>query len=161
KHVFEFTHPGTRAKVQEALDRVFKQGRSHAYESYAVGPNGTLAWYDTRVGPVKIAGEVVGATFIATDITERRNAEQRQMVQHEVPQVLAEAASLHEAVPRILWRVCEDLDWQVGILWKVDPAAGVLRLIDSWYTPDTAAKDFIDATRAMTFEPGAGLPGRV
>jgi PAS domain S-box-containing protein len=161
KHVFEFVHPGTRTKVQDALDRVFKQGRSHAYESYAIGPNGTLAWYDTRVGPIKIGNEVVGATFIATDITERRNAEQRQMVQHEVTQVLAEAASLKEAVPRILWRVCEDLDWQVGILWKIDPVANVLRLVDSWYTPDTAAKDFVETSRPMTFAPGDGLPGRV
>ena len=133
RHVFEFTDPEARPKVQEALDRVFKEGRAHAYETRAVGPHGTMAWYDTRVGHVKIGDEVVGATFIATDVTGRRNAEQRQRVQHEVTRVLAEAGSLDEAMPRLFQQVCEGLDWQVGLLWEADPAANALRLVNWWH----------------------------
>jgi len=61
KHVFEFTAPEAKGKVQEALDKVFTEGKSHAYETQAVGPHGTMLWYDTRVGPVKIRDEVTAA----------------------------------------------------------------------------------------------------
>jgi PAS domain S-box-containing protein len=161
RQVFDFMPPDAREQVQQALEKVFREGKPQAYETRAVGPNGTVAWYATRVGPVVIGNEVVGATFIATDITERRKAEQRLKVQHDMTQLLAEAASLEEAVPRILRQVCQGLDWQVGILWKTDPATGLLRFAEAWTGPIPAHREFAESCRSLTFGAGAGAPGRV
>src|SRR5207248_2204593 len=130
--VSDFIPADGKQAVQDILERVFRDRKAISYETQAIGPNGTVSWYSTRVGPVQIGEQVVAATYIATDITERRQAEQRQQVQHAVTQVLAEAASLDEAIPRILQRVGSELDWPVGILWKVDPAANVLRQAEAW-----------------------------
>ncbi|MBI3855759.1 MAG: PAS domain S-box protein, partial [Planctomycetes bacterium] len=158
-HVFEFTPPSAHPEVQRALDLVFKEGRPHAYETRAVGPNGSLSWYHTRVGPIKVGPEVVGATFIATDITERRKAEQRQKVQHDVTRILAEAPSLEEAAPRILRHFCEELDWKLGFLWRADPGADALRLAQAWHPPLPAFEEFAKKTRVLRIAPGEGAVG--
>jgi len=49
------------------------------------------------------------------------------VAQHTVTQILAEAATLQEATPKILQAVCECLVWDVGALWSIDREAGVLR----------------------------------
>jgi PAS domain S-box-containing protein len=161
KPVYGFVPPESVGRVRNAIDTVFREGRSMSYETLSGGPNGTPAWYSSRVGPVVLDGRVAAATIISTDITERWNAERRQKVQHEVTQILTEAASLEEAVPRLLQRVCEVLDWQIGLLWKIDAPANILRLADVWHPSTPASRAFMESTRDFSFEPGSGLPGRV
>jgi signal transduction histidine kinase len=95
------------------------------------------------------------------DITERKRAEQRLMVQHAVTQILAEAATLEEATPRILRAVCEYLIWDLGALWRHDREAGVLRCVEVWHKESIDVPEFEAASRERTFLPGIGLPGRV
>jgi PAS domain S-box-containing protein len=159
RRVHEWVPPDVVPKVNAALENAFKAGKSSSYETLSQGPNGTSAWYITRVGPVKVGDQVVCATFIATDITERWKGEQRQKVQHEVTRVLAESPSLHDAAPRILRTICEELDWQVGILWWADPVANVLRLAEAWHQPRPAFEEFVSSSRPLTFPPGAGVVG--
>jgi PAS domain S-box-containing protein len=159
--VQQYVPPDSVARVNAALEKAFKEAKSSSYETLSLGPNGTKAWYITRVGPVKVGNQVVCATFIATDITERWKGEQRQKVHHEVTQILTEADSLEKAVPRIFGIVGEELDWQIGFLWWVDPEANVLRLAHSWHTPDPILEELVGHTRQLTFAPGVGLVGTV
>ena len=95
------------------------------------------------------------------DITERTRAEHRLLAQHTVTQILAEAATLEEATPKILRAVCECLLWDVGVLWRTDREAGVLRFVEVWHTESMEVSEFEAASRDSTFELGVGLPGRV
>jgi signal transduction histidine kinase len=95
------------------------------------------------------------------DITERKRGEHRRMAQHAVTQILAEAATLEEATPRILRAVCECLVWDVGALWRTDREGGVLRCVEVWHNESTAVPEFEADSRERTFTPGSGLPGRV
>src|SRR5262249_55902911 len=95
------------------------------------------------------------------DITERKRAEQRLVAQHTVTQILADAATLQEATPQILQAVCECLIWDLGTLWSLDRQAGVLRCVEIWHKASVAAPHFAATSRASTFLPGVGLPGRV
>jgi signal transduction histidine kinase len=95
------------------------------------------------------------------DITERKQAEQRLVAQHAVTQILAEAATLHEATPKILRAVCEYLVWDLGALWSVDHEEGVLRCVEAWHKASVEAPHFEAASRESTFSLGIGLPGRV
>jgi PAS domain S-box-containing protein len=161
RSVFEFVPQDAAAQVRATLETVIREGKSSSYETRAVGANGMLAWYNTRVGPIVVGRQVTGATFIATDITGRRRAEQRQQVQHAVTQVLAGAASLEEALPLILQQVCEELDWQIGLIWKTDPDAQRLRILEAWHAPGPEIRAFVEAGRELSFAMGEGLVGRV
>jgi signal transduction histidine kinase len=98
---------------------------------------------------------------VVEDITERKRAEQRLVAQHTVTQILAEAVTLEDATPHILQAVCECLAWDLGTLWSLDRQAGVLRCVEVWHKAFVAAPHFAAASRASTFLPGSGLPGRV
>jgi signal transduction histidine kinase len=98
---------------------------------------------------------------VVEDITERKRAEQRLVVQHTVTQILAEAVTLEDATPHILQAVCECLVWDLGALWRLDHRAGVLRCVEVWQKASVEAPHFAATSRASTFLPGSGLPGRV
>jgi signal transduction histidine kinase len=82
-------------------------------------------------------------------------------MQHTVTQILAEAATVEEATPRILRASGECLGWDVGALWRVDREAGVLRCVEVWHNPSKEVPKFESASRERTFLAGVGLPGKV
>jgi PAS domain S-box-containing protein len=93
------------------------------------------------------------------DITERRRAEQRQATQFAVIRILAEAATLSSATPRLLQVVCEGLDWDLGAMWCLRDDA--LHCVDLWSRDGVAFAPFEAATHSGVFACGVGLPGRV
>src|SRR6266853_2220867 len=101
-----------------------------------------------------------GVAFVL-DLTERKRAEERLRVQHTVAQILAEAATIEEATPRILLAMGECLGWDVGALWRVDREAEALRCVELWHKASIEVPEFERVSREFTFVPGLGLPGRV
>jgi PAS domain S-box-containing protein len=93
-------------------------------------------------------------------ITEWRPAERRLAAQYAVTRALAEASGLEDATPRLLSGVCDSLGWEVGALWRVDRAAQVLRCVATW-RQNGVTGEFDRLSRATTFAPGIGLPGRI
>jgi PAS domain S-box-containing protein len=93
------------------------------------------------------------------DITERRRAEQRQATQFAVIGILAEAATLSCATPRLLRVVCEGLGWDLGAMWCLQD--NQLRCVDLWCRDNVPLVEFEAATRAGVFARGVGLPGRI
>jgi PAS domain S-box-containing protein len=93
---------------------------------------------------------------------ERQLTTQRHLLAgYRVMSVLTDCKTLEDAAPRLLPAIAEPLGWDVGLFWGPDEAAGVLRLRASWANPAMPANAFIAASRALTFKPGDGIPGRV
>ena len=75
--VFDFLAKGSEERVRAALDSVFQSGTPTSFETPGGGPHGSLAWWDSQVGPITIDGKVAAAVIVATDITARKEAEQK------------------------------------------------------------------------------------
>jgi len=88
-------------------------------------------------------------------------AERRLTVLYETAHALAASASMADGVPRTLGAVCQALGWEYGAFWNVDHRARVLRCVGTWSLPSLSFKAFEEASRACSFAPGVGLPGRV
>ena len=143
------------------LERIRRGETLEHYETVRRHKDGREINISLTVSPVRDdAGNVVGASKIARDITERKRVEGRLLTQHTVTRILAEAASLQEAAPRILRAICESLIWNVAALWTVDKEGGSLRCVEVW-KESVEVPEFEAASRATTFGPGIGLPGRV
>ncbi|MGH3055629.1 MAG: GAF domain-containing protein, partial [Gaiellaceae bacterium] len=82
-------------------------------------------------------------------------------LQHATTRVLAASPSLTDAGPRLLHAIGEAIGWELGELWLVDAAAGVLRWSAAWNRATIDAADFIALSQPITFTPGSGLPGHV
>jgi PAS domain S-box-containing protein len=133
--------------------------------------------------PIRLGGETLGVLgFFSHEVREpdndllevmaaiggqvgqfmrRRQSERRIAAEHAVAQTLALSSSLSDAAPPVLRAICENLDWDVGILWAVDRSADVLRCVEVWHSPEAEVPAFEQAIRRRAFPPGAGLPGRV
>src|SRR5262245_5548355 len=159
--VLQRVHPEDRALVQHVIDRARKDGKNFNVEHRLLMPDGSIKYLHVVAHGIKDELEQVEFVGAVTDITARKRAQQRLVVQHTVTQLLAEAATLEEAAPKILAAVCECLVWDLGELWRIDRAAGVLRCVEVWHKKSIDAPQFVATSRARTFMPGIGLPGRV
>ncbi len=106
-------------------------------------------------------GTIKGGVVVFHDITRRKRAERRLAAQYATTRVLAEAESPAQAGPRILSTIGTSLDWDLGVLWRIDPREGVMRCSATWTRPGLEFSTFIEATRDVAFGRGARLPGRV
>jgi PAS domain S-box-containing protein len=79
--------------------------------------------------------------------------------EHSVARSLAETADPRDAPRRALEAIGTSLGWRFGAVWE--PAAGVLRCVETWHAPGVDAREFVAASRALALGPGEGLPGRV
>jgi PAS domain S-box-containing protein len=155
------THPDDRLAAQELIERATRERTELDLEHRLLMPNGCVKYVHVAGRPSIDKGgrfEFVGAV---TDITERKQAEQRLIVQYTVSQVLAESDTLQEVTPKILHAVCEYLTWDLGQLWRTDRATGVLRCVEAWHKESIEATQFVASSRDRTLLPGIGLPGRV
>lgn len=75
--IYDYIPPDHSGVVREVMKRVLETGEPDKFEILGTGANGPAsAWYETRVVPIKHDGEVVAVTQIATDITNRKKAEE-------------------------------------------------------------------------------------
>lgn len=160
--VVQRTHPEDRALVRQVIDRVSHERKDFDFEHRLLMPDGSVK-HVRVVGHPSSEDESGNVEFMGaiTDITERKQAEQRLMAQHTVTQILAKAATLEDATGKILQAVCECLVWDVGALWSIDKEASVLRCVEVWHKEYVEVPQFEAASRETTFMPGIGLPGRV
>jgi PAS domain S-box-containing protein len=156
--LLRFVHPDDR----DCFNKATRRGRDKAemtFDFRIVMADGTAKnVHSTRLPVLHKSGTLTGTLV---DVTERRHAEQRLLVQYRVTRILAEAATLDEATPKILQAMCECLGWDRGSLWRIDLEAGVLRHTALWHAPSVVAPQFDAATRKMTFRPGSGILGQV
>ena len=144
----------------ERVGERLEAGEIVAFDTRHRRQDGTVFPVEVRARPFWQGGRRFAVSLVR-DITERKRAEQRLVAQHTVTQILAEAATLEDATPRILQAVCECLLWDLGALWRIDREAGVLRCVEVWPKESVEAAHFEATSRASTFLPGIGLPGRV
>src|SRR5215208_6161114 len=95
------------------------------------------------------------------DITERRQAEERQSAQYAVARILAQAQTLDDAAAQIIQAVCESLQWDLGGIWHADAAEGELTCVGIWHGPESPYQEFEALTRGARFGRGVGLAGRI
>ncbi|HEV2292529.1 MAG TPA: PAS domain S-box protein [Tepidisphaeraceae bacterium] len=146
---------------QSELDLARRQGCADD-DRWQFRKDGTRFWASGITTALRDEnGNVCGFLKVVRDLTERRRAEERQATLHAVATVLAEAPDLKDAVPKLLGAVCSASGWKWGALWRVDNAAGVLRLVNSCNQGSNRLTEFEELSRGITFAPRAGFPGRV
>ncbi len=158
----ELVHVDDQPMVDAVAADALLGRRRYDVEYRVVRPNGEVRFVHSQ-GEVMMgdAGRPRRMFGTVQDITDRKRAERRLMAQHTITQILAEAPTLEDAAPGLLQAMCACLAADLSALWRTDRDAGVLRCVEIWHTASFSDPDFVAATRALTFAPGVGLPGRV
>lgn len=106
-------------------------------------------------------GSIAGLIGTIIDITDRKQAEKRQAMEHAITRVLAEAESLATAIPEIIKIICGSMGWHCGARWEWDRSAQLLRSLEIWGVDTPEISEFIADGRQRTVKPGATNRGLI
>jgi len=94
-------------------------------------------------------------------LADTKRSGRRLAAEYAVTRILAESATIKDAVNGVLRVVGENLDWELGMFWEMEKQNQRLRFVDLWHAPDVEADEFIKDSKDRTFTRGEGLVGRV
>ena len=144
------------------IERLRQGERVLRYETVYLRKDGTALDVSLAVWPIKDeTGNVIGASKIARDITERIRTERRRTTQYAVTNLLAASWTLAEVATELLEAMASSGDWAFAAIWTYDEAAGGLRCRNVWHEASERVKKFSDLSLVVTLPEGQGLPGRV
>jgi len=158
KPFHEFVHPDDRDRTAAESERLDEGEQVISFENRYRCGDGSYRWLLWNATPSPDRKLIFA---VARDVTQRKEAERRLSTGYAVTRVLAEAESLEAAAPLILMAICEGLSWDLGVLWRVDETAGVLRCMNVWHLPQLSFPQFVKATRESAYERSVGVPGHV
>jgi len=127
--------------------------------------DGTVLWLSMNVQPLFDESDttLTGVVSTLTDITERKQAELRQTMEHAITRILADADASEDAMPRIIRTICVTMGWHCGARWVWDKEAVLLRCREMWGIDTPEIREFIAASANGTISPepaGQGLVRR-
>jgi PAS domain S-box-containing protein len=162
KNVFDFIHPDDFAQAQESFTNTLSvPGMAVPLQLRLRGPLGEYRWVEILANNLIHDPDLRAVVINARDISERRELERRSALQSSVTAVLADSQSLPDAMSRILAAIGEQMDYDLGEVWRVDKELGNLALVEHWHSSaisDTNANEFSVGFRLGL---GEGLPGTV
>jgi PAS domain S-box-containing protein len=75
--IFEFSAASERDAVGSAIEHVLSTGVMTTYRTSMKARDGSMRWFENRMGPLRKDGAITGAVIIATDITEAKHTQDR------------------------------------------------------------------------------------
>ncbi|MEJ7785597.1 MAG: response regulator, partial [Solirubrobacteraceae bacterium] len=156
----EFVHPDDREQTERVAAELGAGGVTVDFVNRYEAKDGSSRWFDWSAIGAPEEGLIYAS---ARDITQRRLTEGYVEAQHEATRVLAEAATVDEALPALLRAIGGRMGWSVGAFWtstENESVAG-LRCTAFWHESENASREFAAATKTLTLTPGVGLLGRV
>ena len=162
KNVFDFIHPEDFPLAQEAFQNTLSvPGMAIPLQLRLRGPSGEFRWVEILANNLINDPDLRAVVINARDISERRELERRSALQSSVTSVLADAQNLTEAMSRILSAIGEQMNYDLGEVWRVDPEAGNLALVEHWHSPAISEVSANEFSVGFRLGPGQGLPGTV
>jgi PAS domain S-box-containing protein len=155
--------PTVAARHREMDDKLWENPGTQSYEIQLTLPDGRVhhtIYYKATYQDS--GGQVAGLIGTIVDITERKQAEQREAIEHAVARHLGSDESLGDAIRGIMQVMCERLDWACAARWSLDESQNRLHCVETWSVDDERIRAFLEASRRETFVPGTtGMIRRV
>jgi two-component system, chemotaxis family, CheB/CheR fusion protein len=162
KSIMTLIPPDRQHEEPHIIERIRRGERIDHYETVRRRKDGTSFDISVTVSPLKDkSGQIIGASKIARDITDRIQNERRRTAQYAVANLLAGSWSIAEAGPRIIESVAAIGNWISGAIWLRDADAERLACSITWHQDKPGLQAFANATKATVLVGNQGLPGRV
>ena len=154
-----YVDPAQRAGLLAALQTADVVSN---FEFEIIRADGRTLWVRENVHAVRDeSGALLYLEGTVEDVSGLWWGEQRRRLQYAMARVIADAASVEDARPKLLRTICETLEWDMGAVWDVEADAGVLHCVEVWSVPDIEIGDFEKANAALECRRGQRLAGEV
>jgi len=150
-----YPHAREIAERMHAADQsLWAEPGTQTYEATITLPDGTqrdtIYYKATFTGPEARVAGLIGTII---DITDRKQAEKRQAMEHAVTRLLAAADDSGAAIPQVIRVICESVGWTCGALLRWEPQSRQLRYAAGW---EAEAADLQSQLSAAAAEAQAG-----
>ncbi len=99
---------------------------------------------DAFLAPLRDAsGDVNGIIAVITDITQRKQAELRQAMEHRVTRLLSEAEAPEEVMPEIIQTICETFGFACGARWNWVESEQAIVCAETWSKASAEITEFL------------------
>lgn len=144
----------------EEMHRAAREGRETCGKGRLIGLSGQVRWVEVTFVPLAASdGTVQAVLSVVRNVTEQRSADRRQALQHAVAKVLAGASTVEQAIPDLLQALVVNLDWHVGLFWRVQADRQTIICTQDWAVDTTMVQEFMRRRRQEIYTAGADLPG--
>ncbi|HLN96867.1 MAG TPA: PAS domain S-box protein [Pyrinomonadaceae bacterium] len=147
--------------IEDILRRLQGGELLHNYDARLRCKDGTTKHVSISSSVYREAGKFIHTRCFTRDISERKRTESRLALQYAVTTILSESRDVEEGAQRILQAACETLDWDVGLLWRLDSQEEVLHCLEICHANQRPTSEFDELSRRTLFKKGVGLPGRI
>jgi PAS domain S-box-containing protein len=106
---FELVVPDQRSKAKLAFELALS-GTPSELEAQSMRANGSLSWFEGRIGPIRRDGQITGVVMIARDITDKKQTELQLMLADRMASVGTLAAGVAHEINNPLAAVIANLD---------------------------------------------------
>jgi PAS domain S-box-containing protein len=158
-HISEFH--ADRDAIKEILAQLHRGEELHDHEVRLRCKDGSIKYACLNSSAYFENGKFIHTRCFTRDITDQKQTEQRLYLQYAITRILSESNDVVEAARGILRAVCENLNWQVGLLWRIERETDRLVCVDLWRTQDIGASEFELFSRTARLARGEGIPGRI
>ncbi len=150
-----YSHIPEIGEMHSAMDEeLWASGGTQVYEVTLTTRDGQVRYgISYKATFANADGKIAGMVGTVIDITERKKAQQRQEIEHEVMRLLGGYDSLSDVMQGVIRVICEQLDWACGARWGLDPEDGDLHCIEIWGDADPKIAAFLMASRSNIFTP--------
>ena len=156
----ELVHSEDRERVEDLIQSALGLGTPLEFEHRVVRPDGRVRTLHCRGEVVYEGGRPVRLFGICQDVTERKRIQDEIAITRSLALCVDAAVSADEAWAAVLNRLCAYGGFALGHAWTVAEDNSYLEFGSAWLAPASPHGLFTNRSRAMTFEAGAGLPGR-
>ena len=123
--------------------------------------SGRTVWVMLSVALVREGDEPLYFIWQLQDITKRKLAEQQLSLEYSVSRVMAESVGEDQVGPKIIEVLCQEFDWNAGVLWQVTQRSDALRRTAAWPEPDLSGDGFAGKGAGVSFSGAEGIPTQV
>ncbi len=154
-----FAHvvPDDVLMLMSALAQAGAQGKPIECEFRIINELDGLRWLRLMALPQVPNG-------VLLDITAAKHAAIRERLSFESTRFLVGTDTLGDAVTKVIQLVCENLGWEWGAYWALEPdPAGAQQLAckNFWHGPQDSLNAFTEESCNIRMAPGVGLVGQV
>ena len=135
----------------------------YEFEYLRPSSDGIFRWVSISGEPVFDAqGRFRGYRGVGKDITERKQAQQRQAIEYAVAHILSNAVGMADAIPGIIQAVCETMGWDYGGRWQYAENDRSYSCAERWFRESLRDSEFITWLEGKRLMPDrSGLVRRV